>query len=337
MTLIDDRSDLTAPAAVASPPSTAGATPAGRTRRPVTPDWLVTSEVGLCPCGCIGKRRKGNVVAKTLNGTANVARQAIYADEMASAPGLLQRLDPRTKLVGLLALLVVASLSHSLVVLVALYLMTLVLALASRLPVWSFVKRVWLFIPIFTAVVVLPATLNVITPGQIVVPLGHWWFGGPIGMTSQGLRGAALITARVAVSVSLAVLVTFTTSWPRLLTGLRSLGVPRMFVTVAAMAHRYIFHLLDSVTDMYTARRARTVRPESIDGLRRFVGASAGSLFGKANHLTAEVHQAMVARGYVGEAHTLVPPALGPVDVGALASVALLATALVVLGHAVAL
>ncbi len=313
-----------------------GDAPAARLPASVAPDWLVRSEVGLCPCGCIGRRKKANVVAKTLNGGADVARQAIYADEMASRPGALQALDPRTKIVGLLGLLLVASLSRSLSVLVVLYLVTVVLAFASRLPVWGFVKRVWLFVPIFTAVVVLPATLNVVTPGHIVVPLGNWWFGGPIGITAQGLRGAALITARVAVSVSLAVLVTFTTSWPRLLAGLRSLGVPRMFVTVAAMAHRYIFHLLDSVTDMYTARLARTVRPESIDGMRRFVGASAGSLFGKANHLTGEVHQAMVARGYVGDTHTLDPPALGVVDGIALAAVVTIAAGLVGLAHAVA-
>ena len=155
--------------------------------RPAAPDWLTRSEIGLCPCGCIGKRRRGNAVAKTINGAAGVARQAIHADEMASRPGLLQRLDPRTKLLGLLALLVVASLSRQLVVLLALYLVTLVLAWASRLAVWSFVKRVWLFIPIFTAVIVLPATLNLITPGHVVVSLGTW-FGHPVGLTSQGLR-----------------------------------------------------------------------------------------------------------------------------------------------------
>ena len=125
-----------------------------------------------------------------------------------------------------------------------------------------FVRRVWLFVPLFTAVVVLPATLNLVTPGHVVVSFGTW-FGHPVGMTGQGLRGAALITSRVAVSVSLAVLVTLTTGWPRLLAGLRSLRVPRLFVTVAAMAHRYIFYLLDSVTDLYTARRARTVNPDS--------------------------------------------------------------------------
>ncbi len=79
-----------------------------------------------------------------------------------------------------------------------------------------FVKRVWLFIPIFTGIVVLPATFSFITHGHIVVPLGHW-FGHRVGLTSQGLRSAALIVVRVATSISLVVLVALTTSWTSLL------------------------------------------------------------------------------------------------------------------------
>ena len=289
----------------------------------------------MCPCGCIGRRRKGSFVSKTIAGTADVARQSIFADEMAAQPGLLQRLDPRTKLAGLVALLLVASLTHRVAILPGLYLATLVLAWASRVPVWLFVQRVWLFIPIFTALVVLPATLNVITPGAIVVPLGTW-FGHEVGLTRQGLMGAALLIIRVAVSVSLAVLVTFTTSWPQLLAALRSLRVPRMFVTAAAMAHRYIFSLLDSVTDMYQARRARTVKPENLESSRRFVGASAGALFGKASHLTTEVHQAMVARGYRGEIRTLAPPALRRIDAAAAVVVVGVALAVWEAGHVLA-
>ena len=36
-----------------------------------------------------------------------------------------------------------------------------------------------------------------------------------------------------------------------------------------------------------------------------FVAASAGALFGKAHQLSEEVHQAMTARGFRGEARTL--------------------------------
>ena len=81
-------------------------------------------------------------------------------------------------------------------VLVAMYAGTLVLAAASGLSLSFFIKRVWLFIPIFTGIVVLPATFSFITPGDIVVPFGTW-FGHPVGMTSQGLTSAGLIVTRV--------------------------------------------------------------------------------------------------------------------------------------------
>ena len=78
------------------------------------PQWLLQSEVGLCPCGCIGVRRKGSFVAKTLAGASGVMRQAIFSDDIAARNGLLQRLDPRVKLVTMIGTLVVVALVHSL-------------------------------------------------------------------------------------------------------------------------------------------------------------------------------------------------------------------------------
>jgi cobalt ECF transporter T component CbiQ len=276
------------------------------TTAPSTPDWLLEGQLGLCPCGCIGKRRKGNFVEKTISGAASVARRAMFADDVAAQGGLLQRIEPRVKLVSLLLLLVAAALVRYLPVLVALYLLTLLMAVASRLSLPFFVKRVWLFVPVFTGIVVLPATLSIITPGHIVIPLGHWWFGQEIGITRQGLMGAGLIVTRVAVSISLVVLLTLTTPWNRLLAALRALMVPRMFVLVLAMCYRYVFHLLNSVTDMYTARKARTVGRQGGTGSgRMFVAASAGALFAKASALSDEVHLAMISRGYTGDVRTL--------------------------------
>lgn len=270
-----------------------------------TPKWLLEAEVGLCPCGCIGKRRKGSFVEKTLADGAGVLRRAVFSDDVARAPGLLQRIDPRVKIVGLLGLLVVAGLVRTIPVLIALYLATLGLAAASRLSLRLFVKRVWLFVPIFTGVVVLPATFSFVTHGRIVVPLG-WWFGHRVGLTAQGLHSAGLMVARVATSISLVVLLTLTTPWTKLLAALRALRVPRIFVVVLGMAYRYLFHLLGSVTDMYTARKARTVGAETdVASGRAFVAAGAGALFGKAHALSEEVHQAMVARGFTGDVRSL--------------------------------
>src|SRR5659263_571441 len=70
-----------------------------------------------------------------------------------------------------------------------------------------------------------------------------------------------------------------------------------MFVLIIGMAYRYIFLLLGTVTDMYEARKARTVGAQTHDRTaREFVSASAGSLFGKAHQLSEEVHMAMSAQ-----------------------------------------
>lgn len=300
-----------------------------------TPDWLLAPEAGLCPCGCIGKRRKGSFVDKTLAGTARVMHQALFADDVAAAPGLLQRLEPRVKLVSLLGLLVVAALVHHIPALLALYAATLVLAAVSGVPLGFFVRRVWLFVPIFTGIVVLPATLDVVTPGEIVVPLGTW-FGHDLGMTAQGLTAAGLIVTRVATSISLVVLLTLTTPWHRLLAALRALRVPALFVLVLGMAYRYVFHLLGAVGDMFTARKARQVRATGTAAGRRFVAASAGALFGKSHALAEEVHMAMVARGFTGDVRTLAAERVGAREVAWLAACLALAVAVWGIDHGLA-
>jgi len=290
-----------------------------------TPAWLLEADVAMCPCGCIGRRKKGSFVEKTLAGGADVLRQAMFSEDTARGGGLLQRLDPRVKVVSLLALLVVAALVRHVPVLLAMYLVTLTLAAASGLPIGFFVKRVWLFIPVFTGVVVLPATFSFVTPGEVVAPLWHW-HGHPVGLTRQGLVGAGLIVARVATSVSLVVLLTLTTPWTRLLAALRALAVPRIFILVIGMAYRYLFLLLNSVTDMFQARKARSVAAQvDVKAGRSFVAAAAGALFGKSYALSEEVHQAMVARGYRGDARTLERFAPGALDAAWVAACAALA------------
>ena len=298
-----------------------------------TPDWLLNREMSLCPCGCVGRRRKGSFVEKTLNGGADLLRQVMFSGDTAGRPGLLQRVDARVKLPVLLGMVVVAAFLHGIAALVLLYAGTLVLAVASALPVGFFVKRVWLFVPIFTGIVLIPATLSIVVPGDVVVTLWHW-NGQPEGFTRQGLTSAALVICRVATSISLVVLLTLTTPWTALLASLRSLGVPRMFVLVVGMAYRYLFLLLGSVTDMYLARKSRTVGAETHDkAARRFVAATAGALIGKSMVLSEEVHQAMVSRGYRGNVHVLDQPGTGWRDAGFAAAMIVFAAALLIGEH----
>jgi cobalt ECF transporter T component CbiQ len=279
-----------------------------------TPAWLLQGEVGLCPCGCIGTRNKRSFIDKTITGAAGVIRNALFTDDTAAQPGLLQRIDPRAKAVTMFAFVVAAAFLRNIPVLLGAFAVAVVIAAASRISVTYFFKRVWLFAPLFTGIVVLPAMFNFITPGHIVVPMGHW-FGHRVGLTSQGLRSAGLVVTRVAASISFVVLLTLTTPWMRLLAALRAMFVPRMFILVLGMAYRYVFHLLGSVTDMYEARKARAGNVDrSATSGRVFVAATAGALFGKAHAMSEEVHQAMVSRGYSGQPRTLAPRRIKATD-----------------------
>ncbi len=284
-------------------------------RTSLTPAWLLQGEVGLCPCGCIGRRNKTNFIDKTITGASNVIRHSLFTDDIAARPGLLQRIDPRAKAVTMFAFVVAVAFLRNIPVLLAAYAVAVLISAASRIPVLYFIKRVWLFVPLFTGIVVVPAMFNFITPGHIVVPMGHW-FGHRVGLTSQGLRTAGLVISRVVASISFVVLLTLTTPWMRLLAALRAMFVPRMFILVLGMAYRYVFHLLGSVTDMYEARKARAANVDrSVTSGRAFVAGAAGALFGKAHAMSEEVHQAMVARGYSGQPRTLTLRRINAMDV----------------------
>ena len=309
---------------------------AGETaRQSSTPAWLLQREVALCPCGCIGKRSKANFIDKTIVGASGVMRQALFTDDIAAQPGLMQRIDPRVKAITMVGLVVAASFVRNIPVLAGLYVVALGLAVASRISLRYFVKRVWLFIPIFTGIVVLPAMFSFITPGHIVVPMGHW-FGHRVGLTSQGLRSAGLIVSRVAVSISFVVLLALTTTWTRLLAALRAMLLPRMFILVLGMAYRYVFHLLGAVTDMYEARKARTVQV-GVTGKsgRAFVAATAGTMFGKAHAMSEEVYQAMVSRGYTGRPRMLMAFKLRMIDVVWVVGWALMVVAVIGIDRAI--
>jgi cobalt/nickel transport system permease protein len=294
-----------------------------------TPAWLLEAELGLCPCGCIGRRRRGSYLDKTVRGATGALRQVLLNDDVATGDGLLQRVDARVKLVALLMLLLATGLVRHLPVLLGAYALTLAGAAAARIPLGFFVRRVWLFVPLFTGIVVLPATLSIVTPGDIVVPLGHGF-----GLTRQGLAGAGLIVVRVAVSISLVVLLTLTTRWTELLAGLRSLGVPRTFVLVIGMTYRYLLVLLGVITDLHEARRSRVLAPrEGSRAGRRFVAGTAGVLLSRTHELSLEVHQAMLARGFRGEVRLLGAPRLRPFDLLCLTGAAALAIAIAGADH----
>ncbi len=247
---------------------------------------------------------------KTLRKVAGVAGRFLFSDEYAQIHGLLQALDVRIKLLSLLLVLVLISLVHTREALWMLYGLSLGAAALSRVPLGIFIKRVWLFVPLFSAAVVLPALLNVVTPGEpvlVILRLDASYTWGPytipqeISITRQGLWGGITFLSRVAASVSFAVLFTMTSKWADIFAGLRALFVPNVLVITLSMAYRYIFVFLRLIQDMYLARKSRTITPASSAFERGWTASRIGFTFRRSFGMIDDIYKAMLSRGFSGE------------------------------------
>jgi len=241
--------------------------------------------------------------------TASIER-AVFTEEHARSRGWLQEVDPRAKLGMFLAVVLAASLSSSIAVEIALYLVVLAAAVASRVPFDLFVKRVWLGIPLFAGIVVIPAIFFV--PGDRLFDLAL----GPLHLAPSipGLIGAILFVARVGVSVSLAVLLVLTTPWADLLKSLQAIRVPQLFVLVLAMAYRYIFLFLHLANGMFEARKSRIVGRTCGGEQRRWIASTMGNLLNRSVKMSNDVYAAMAARGFTGSIRSYQDYRMRPVD-----------------------
>lgn len=243
-----------------------------------------------------------SVIERSLVGITGAIERTLFADEVARQPGLLQTLDPRVKLVSALAMLLALAFARNLWILVGLYVVVLLLAWRSNVPLRLFVRNVWLALPFFTGLVALPVIFNFVTPGTplVVVSVDPY-----IAITLQGVRAAGFLILRVGTSVSLAVLLVLTTPWNTLLNALSVLKAPSVFLLMLGMTYRYIFLMLKTADDMFLARKSRVVGGLSGAAQRRVVTNTMGVMLGKSFDMSQEVYLAMLSRGYRGRPRTL--------------------------------
>jgi cobalt/nickel transport system permease protein len=281
-------------------------------------------KMSMCDCGptYAGRRRHGGAFLDRLaGGLVHAMDHALDADNLAHRDGLLQRLDPRVKLAGLLGLIVVAVFVKSLAVLGGLFLVAVALALPSQVSLSRLARQIWLKVFAFTVLIALPAVFLV--PGTIVarVPILLW----PV--TLQGIRSASFLLGRAETAATFALLLILSTPWPHVLKALRVFRVPMVLVVVLGMTHRYIFVFLESASQMFASRRSRMVGPLSPSDRRRVATATAGVLLDKALGLSREVQLAMASRGYRGEVRLIDDFHATPLDGLALAGFAAIASA----------
>ena len=285
-------------------------------------EWLKTSYIGPCPC-CKINGGKYSFIDKTLKGITNFFNEGVFSETYAKEKGLMQAIDPRVKVITVLILVVAVSLLRHLTLIAGIYLLILVVAVASRIPLMFFIARVWLFIPLFSGIIAIPALFNVFVPGESLVTLIRFekgWSLGPleipdtISVTRQGLSTASIFVMRVATSVSIVVLLVLTTRWQSLLKALRVLWVPQMFVFVTGMTYRYIHLLLRLIEDTHLAKKSRVIRNISAGAGQRWVASQIGFIFKKSVKMSEDVYLSMLSRGFTDEVRTASTFRTRPID-----------------------
>ena len=245
------------------------------------------------------RKKRGSFVERTLSSLVSNTERALFAEEIAQADGLLQKLDPRVKIVGLLALIFAVTLARNIFTILFIFAVAVLLAVLSRVPIRTLATRAWLGALFFTGMIALPAIF--LTPGDALfsLPLLGWT------ITAQGITSAFYLISRVETTVTLSLLLVLSTLWTHVLKALRVLRVPVVFVVILGMTYRYIFVMLETARNMFEARQSRLVGALSASESRRVAAAGVGALLSKSFYLNSEVYLAMQSRGFRGEVHTL--------------------------------
>ncbi|MCL5942920.1 MAG: cobalt ECF transporter T component CbiQ [Actinobacteria bacterium] len=227
----------------------------------------------------------------------------------------IHRLDPRTKILGLVGLTVVSvSTPAGAVWAFALYAGILLFLLGlSRLPVRFVLRRVAAVLP-FVVVV------------AVFLPFFDRAGGGGYNIGGVRVSGAGLlvlwnVTAKAALGVTATTLLAATTSFPELIAGLERLRTPRLFTLIISFMYRYTFLFVEEFRRMRRAMEARNFQGRWL-WQAAIVGHMVSSLFLRSYQRGERVYLAMLSRGYDGSMRTAAPLALRRADTTFLAVLA---------------
>ena len=209
----------------------------------------------------------------------------------------MHRLDPRTKLVaGLAVILAILLTPPGSWKVFAVYLLTLLgLVWLARLPFRYVLQR---SLVIFPFVFMIAVFIPFFKEGQEAwgCNIGAWH----IAVTWEGLGVLVNVMVKAWLSMLCLIVLTSSSRFADLLQAMYELKVPLIFVQIIAFMYRYIFVLADQAMRMQMARDSR-----NFGGSRRIIfktmGNMIGILFIRSYERGERIYAAMLSRGYTGE------------------------------------
>ena len=256
------------------------------------------------------KRAKLSFLDKTLISSASAVKAIYLQAENATKKNLIHTIHSHIKLISLIYLAIMISVISNLDAQILTTAFIFLLYIIAKLKISQVYRKIFFLVFIFGFIVVLPASLNVITPGKIIFNLitfnkpSHFWiYNIPqnIGFTVDGFQVVSLIFLRVLNSVSFAMLIVYTTSFPSFIKSFKIIGVPDTFLMIISLAYKFIFILSRTIEETYFALKSRLLGNIKNSNIRKLIGGRVFFIFKRSMIIYESTYYAMVSRGYQGK------------------------------------
>jgi cobalt/nickel transport system permease protein len=256
------------------------------------------------------KKSKLSFLDKTILNSANVVKSIYVQAENAAKGNIIQKINPHVKFISLIYMAIVISIVNNLTSQILITAIIFVFYILARLKIFQVYRKIFFLALIFGFLVVLPASLNVITPGKVVLnlitfdrPYHFWIYNIPqnIGFTKNGFQVVFLLFLRVFNSVSFALLIVFTTPFPSFIKSFKIIGVPDTFLMIISLAYKYIFILSRTIEDTYLALKSRLSGNIKSSNIRKLISGRIFFIFRRSVITYENTYYAMVSRGYQGK------------------------------------
>ena len=232
----------------------------------------------------------------------------LFSDIFTYRDNALTRIDPRVKLVIALAALIGVVTAERIVLPLFVFGVCLATIAALRIPAKLVAARLAAPLSIVAVLVIIQTFVTGTTP-LFTITLGEW----PFTAKAEGLRQGAFLGSRVLGAVSVVFLLSIVTPAHRIFQALRWFRISRNWLEIAILMYRYIFVLMDRVSDLASAQRLRLGYTRRGRAMRSFT-ALAGATIIHSLEQSQRTHDAMRLRGYRGTMPFGPLPAMGRRD-----------------------
>jgi len=246
-------------------------------------------------------------IDKGIHHLADVIKTGYVQWETASRDNFFQGVDARIKVLFLLFYVIIVSLKKDILSEVVIAAFVFVLTVLSRLDILNLYRRIISLAFIFGFLIAFPSAFNVITNGEVVIPIVHlarpysfWIYRIPeeIGLTREGMCGVLMLTLRVMNSLALSFFVLYTTPFPEIIKALKVLKVPDSFLMIITLSYKYMFLFAKTAEDMHLAKKSRLAGQVSNTDARRWIAGRIAFMLKKTRMRCEEVFKAMLGRGF---------------------------------------